>query len=144
MFIDGYYCVPSVYEKPDINIEIGEGEKCFFRLLTAPSPIDEEPTDKLAQWISLPCDREQLDEFSKSFGTDRIEDMVYYDFQSALPMITDEQFGDMYRINELNLLAEKLLELRHMAVFPYILVYLERNIYQEICRLILIYLYLKI
>ena len=108
MFIDGYYCVPSVYEKPDINIEIGEGEKCFFRLLTAPSPIDEEPTDKLAQWISLPCDREQLDEFSKSFGTDRIEDMVYYDFQSALPMITDEQFGDMDRINELNLLAEKL------------------------------------
>ena len=34
--------------------------------------------------------------------------MVYYDFQSALPMITDEQFGDMDRINELNLLAEKL------------------------------------
>lgn len=35
MFIDGYYCVPSVYEKPDINIEIGEGDKCFFRLLIA-------------------------------------------------------------------------------------------------------------
>lgn len=32
--------------------------------------------------------------------------MVYYDFQSALPMITEEQFGDMDRINELNLLAE--------------------------------------
>ena len=94
-----------------LHIEIGEGEKCFFRLLIAPAPIDEEPTDKLAQWISLPCDREQLDEFSKSFGTDRIEDMVYYDFQSALPMITDEQFGDMDRINELNLLAEKLSEL---------------------------------
>ena len=111
MFIDGYYCVPSVYEKPDINIEIGEGDKCFFRLRIAPAPIDEESTDKLAQWISLPCDREQLDEFSKSFGTDRIEDMVYYDFQSALPMITEEQFGDMDRINELNLLAEKLSEL---------------------------------
>ena len=37
--------------------------------------------------------------------------MVYYDFQSALPMITEEQFGDMDRINELNLLAEKLSEL---------------------------------
>ena len=27
--------------------------------------------------------------------------MVYYDFQSALPMITDEQFGDMYSFGRL-------------------------------------------
>ena len=108
IFIDGYYCVPSAYEKPDINIEVGEGEKCFFRLLIAPSSIGEEPTDKLAQWISLPCERKQLDEIAKTFGANRIEDMVYCDFQSALPMVTDEQFGDMDSINELNLLAEKL------------------------------------
>lgn len=112
IFIDGYYCVPSSYEPPDINIEIGEPDKkCFFRLLIAPEPIDEEPTDKLAQWISLPCEREQLDEIAKTFGADRIEDMVYYDFQSALPKITDELFGDMGMIDELNSLAEKLSEL---------------------------------
>lgn len=38
MFVDGFYCVPSSYEPPDINIEIGEPDKkCFFRLLIAPS-----------------------------------------------------------------------------------------------------------
>lgn len=112
IFIDGYYCVPSSYEPPDINIKIGEPDKkCFFRLLIAPAPIDKEPTDKLAQWISLPCEREQLDEIAKTFGADRIEDMVYYDFQSALPMITDKQFGDIKLIDELNFLAHELSKL---------------------------------
>lgn len=80
-------------------------------MLIAPSPIDEEPTDKLAQWISLPCEREQLDEIAKTFGADRMEDMVYYDFQSALPMITDKQFGDIKLIDELNFLAHELSKL---------------------------------
>lgn len=111
MFIDGYYCVPSSYEPLDINIEFGKTERCFFNLLIAPSPIDEEPTDKLAQWISLPCEREKLDEIAKTLGANRIENMVYYDFRSALPMITDEQFGDMGRIDELNNLAQKLFQL---------------------------------
>ncbi len=30
VFIDGYYCVTSGYEPPDINIEIGRPENCFF------------------------------------------------------------------------------------------------------------------
>lgn len=36
IFIDGHYCVTSGYEPPDINIEIGRPERCFFRLLVAP------------------------------------------------------------------------------------------------------------
>lgn len=30
VMLDGYYCVPSSYEKPDMNIEIGRPENCFF------------------------------------------------------------------------------------------------------------------
>lgn len=37
--------------------------------------------------------------------------MVYYDFQSAIPSITEESFGDMRRIDELNVLAQRLSEL---------------------------------
>lgn len=36
MFINEHYCVTSGYEPPDINIEIGRPENCFFRLLIVP------------------------------------------------------------------------------------------------------------
>ena len=111
VFVDGYYCVPSSYEPPDINIEIGEPERCFFRLLIAPAPINDESTEQFAQWLSLPCEKENLNDIAKDLGIDRVHDMVYYDFQSALPMISDENFGDMYRIDELNDLAQRLSEL---------------------------------
>lgn len=111
VFVDGYYCVPSSYEPPDINIEIGEPERCFFRLLIAPAPINDESTEPFAQWLSLPCEKENLNEIAKDLGIDRIQDMAYYNFQSAIPAITEESFGDMHRIDELNVLAQRLSEL---------------------------------
>lgn len=111
VFVDGYYCVPSSYEPPDINIEIGEPERCFFRLLIAPAPINDESTEKFAQWLSLPCEKENLNDIAKDLGIGRVQDMVYYDFQSSLPTISDENFGDMHRIDELNDLAQRLSEL---------------------------------
>lgn len=111
IFVDGYYCVPSSYEPPDINIEIGEPERCFFRLLIAPAPINDESTEQFAQWLSLPCEKENLNDIAKDLGIGRVHDMVYYDFQSSLPTISDENFGDMHRIDELNDLAQKLSEL---------------------------------
>lgn len=111
VFVDGYYCVPLSYEPPDINIEIGEPERCFFRLLIAPAPINDESTEQFAQWLSLPCEKENLNDIAKDLGIDRIQDMVYYNFQSAIPAITEESFGDMHRIDELNDLAQRLSEL---------------------------------
>ena len=113
MFIDGYYCVPSCYEPLDINIEIGEPERCFFNLLIAPAPKKDESTEQFAQWLSLPCNKENLNDIAKDLNFDRVQDMICYDFQSALPMITAETFDDMERINELNDLAQKLSELSY-------------------------------
>ncbi|GAB5085650.1 hypothetical protein Osc2_24200 [Ruminococcus sp. 25CYCFAH16] len=113
MFIYRYYCVPSEYERPTINIEIGRPEKCFFRLLIAPAPTDSESTEQFAQWISLPCNKENLNDIAKDLGIGRVQDMVYYDFQSALPRITVESFDNMNHIEELNALAEKLSTLSH-------------------------------
>lgn len=111
MFADSYYCVPSCYERPDMNIEIGEPDKCFFRLLIAPAPANDESTEQFAQWLSLPCDKENLNDIAKDLCIGRVQDMVYYDFQSAIPSITEESFGDMRRIDELNVLAQRLSEL---------------------------------
>ncbi len=111
VFVDGYYCVPSSYEPPDIDFEIGKPDKCFFRLLIAPAPANDESTEQFAQWLSLPCDKENLNDIAKDLCIGRVQDMVYYDFQSAVPAITDESFGDMRRIEELNVLAQRLSEL---------------------------------
>ena len=99
------------YESPDINIEFGEPKRCFFRLLIAPAPINDESTEQFAQWLSLPCEKENLNDIAKDLGIDRVQDMVCYDFQSALPTICDENFGDMHRIDELNVLAQRLSDL---------------------------------
>lgn len=96
-FEDGYYCVPRCYVQPDVEITIGKPERCVFRILTVPK--DGEPTD--AQWVSLPCSREKLFE---------LYDMVCCDFESALPMITKDSFGDMHQIGTLNELAEKVMQ----------------------------------
>ena len=98
VFINEHYCVTSGYEPPDINIEIGRPESCFFRLLVVP----EEEKIEQAKWISLPCEKEDLSE---------VYNGICLDFQSSLPMITEEYFSDMKLIDELNYLAQKLSEL---------------------------------
>ncbi len=98
VFINEHYCVTSGYEPPDINIEIGRPESCFFRLLVVP----EDEKIEQAKWISLPCEKEDLSE---------VYNGICLDFQSSLPMITEEYFSDMKLIDELNYLAQKLSEL---------------------------------
>lgn len=98
VFIDGHYCVTFGYEPPDINIKIGRPESCFFRLLVVP----EDEKIEQAKWISLPCEKEDLSE---------VYNGICLNFQSSLPMITEEYFSDMKLIDELNHLAQKLSEL---------------------------------
>lgn len=100
VFVDGYYCVPSCYERPDMDIEIGEPDKCFFRLLIAP---DFEKTEQ-SQWVTLPCDEEMVS---------RMRGMVCREMQSSLPGITRKSFGKILKIGELNQLAVRLSALSH-------------------------------
>lgn len=96
-FIDGCYCVTSGYEPPDINIEIGRPENCFFRILIAP---DFERKEQ-AHWVTLPCERAKLFE---------IYDGVCLEFQSSLPSV---KFSDTRQIGKLNALTERLSHLFH-------------------------------
>lgn len=96
-FIDGCYCLTSGYEKPDISIEIGRPDSCFFRLLIVP---EEEKTEQ-ARWISLPCETEINSDFCNG---------ICLDFQSALPSL---KFDDTHKISTLSELAESLSQLSH-------------------------------
>ncbi len=95
VFINEHYCVTSGYEPPDINIEIGRPESCFFRLLIVP----EEEKIEQAQWISLPCETEITSDFCNG---------ICFDFQSSLPNL---KFDNAHKIGTLNDLAKTLSEL---------------------------------
>lgn len=95
IFSDGYYCVTSAYEKPDINFKFVRPESCFFRLLIASNGADNLPME----WLSLPCENEKIA---------KIENFKCLEFQSSLPQINGENLGN---IGELNSLATRLAEL---------------------------------
>lgn len=97
VFVNEHYCVTSAYKPPDINIEIGRPEKCFFRLLIVP----EEEKIEQAQWISLPGESEITSDFCNG---------ICLDFQSALPNL---KLDDAHKIVKLNELAKSLSELSH-------------------------------
>ena len=92
VFVDGHYCVTSGYEKPDISIDIGRPENCFFRLLIVP----EEEKIEQVQWISLPYETEITCDFCNG---------ICLDFQSSLPNL---KFDDARKIGTLNELAEQM------------------------------------
>lgn len=95
IFSDGYYCVISAYEKPDINFKFVRPESCFFRLLIASNGADNLPME----WLSLPCENEKIA---------KIENFKCLEFQSSLPQINGKNLGN---IGELNSLANRLAEL---------------------------------
>lgn len=111
---DGYavfaagYEMPEVYDGkqlPETKIE----DWYAFRLQIAPPPTEDvsEVEDK-AVWITLPMARQAADRIARELGVGSIEECVYLDFESSVPQITAEQFGDMQDFDKLNGLAEKL------------------------------------
>lgn len=103
-FIDGCYCLTSGYEKPDISIEIGRPDSCFFRLLIAPIKQNGVPDYGSAQWISLPL-------ATKNQGID-FENMTCVKSESSLPNLSQNQL-QREKIHELNELAKSLSEVSH-------------------------------
>ena len=122
VFIDGYYCVPSNYEAPDINIEFGRPENCFFRLLIAPIKENNVPDYSSAQWISLPFDEENQDiDFEK---------MTCVKWESSLPALSQNQL-QIGKIYELNALSKELSGLSH-ANFVKLKAVMESQRFEEI------------
>lgn len=80
-----------------------------FRLQISPPPTEDvsEVEDK-AVWITLPMARQAADRIARELGVGSIEECVYLDFESSVPQITAEQFGDMQLFDKLNRIAEQL------------------------------------
>ena len=103
--VAGEYQLQQVYD--GIRLPAQEPEKCFvFRLQVAESPVDDSMENlSTAKWISLPIDRDEADRIAQKHNERCIEDCYHYGFESAVPQITEEHFGDMLSFVRLNRLA---------------------------------------
>lgn len=111
MFARGYYVAAGQYERPEIydGKTLPEKEKpemFVFRLKVAEVPVnDAAETEETAEWIKLPIDRGEADRIAGLHNEGCIEECVYFEFESSIPQITEEQFTDMLDFDKLNLLA---------------------------------------
>lgn len=118
VFIEGHYVVTGTYELPKVYDgeylpNMKELSDTVFRLKASQKPMnDSDETGESNVWIELPINNEKLNKIiDEHFNVCRIEQCVYFDFESAIPMIDDEMFGDMRDFNVLNSIAEKYLHM---------------------------------
>lgn len=117
VFVNGFYVAAGDYEMPEAydgkTLPHEEASHWFaFRLEVAEAPVNSaDETAGSAEWISLPATKEKADETAKRHHEACIEDCVYYGFESSVPQITSEMFGDMADFDALNALAQRMAEL---------------------------------
>lgn len=113
VFVDNIYVIVDDYEETEVydGITLPESEEkndYVFRLKIAKAPEENpEETENTAEWINLPVDKTQANETARKHEEERIEDCVYFDFESAIPQINEENFGDMQDFDMLNGVAEE-------------------------------------
>lgn len=115
IYIKGNYVATAGYGMPEIydgkTLPASEYTKSgggFITMRVAnsgnPDPLEAE---KNAVLIGLPIDRAKADEIAESLGEKRIEDCVYFDFQSPVSWIDDELYGDTQIFDKLNSIAQQ-------------------------------------
>ena len=118
VFIDGKYIVTAEYELPEVydgkNLPVENPTSwfAFKRDVTKPPASDDlGEVEAVAETLTLPVDRAEADELAKRLGMERIEDCVYLGFESSIPQIDADKFGDMHDFDQLNNLSEMMLEM---------------------------------
>ena len=118
VFMDGYYILAGEYELPEvydgITLPTEENSPWYaFKLdVTRPPKGDDlGEVEKMAETLFLPVDREDADALAQRLGLERIEDCVYLGFESSIPQIDGDKFGDMHNFDQLNNLSEMMLEM---------------------------------
>ena len=118
VFIGYHYVVAGEYQLHQIydgvRLPTQEQEKPFvFRLQVAESPVnDSTETMGTAEWISLPIDRDQADRIAQKHNEGCIEDCTFYGFESIIPQITADHYGDMLCFVRLNRLAQEIAQMK--------------------------------
>ena len=116
-FIKGMYIAAGEYEFQEIydgqNLpNQGVFTAYAFRLELAKPPTGDEDIEKQpTEWLGLPVDRKDADAVAERLGVDKIEDCVYLGFESSVPQIEGDHFGNMQDFDKLNSLADMMLQM---------------------------------
>lgn len=110
--VAGEYQIQQIYD--GVRLPAQEQEKPFvFRLQVAEYPVnDSTETMGTAEWISLPIDRDQADRIAQKHNEGCIEDCTFYGFESIIPQITADHYGDMLSFVRLNRLAHEIARMK--------------------------------
>ena len=101
------YCWPEVYDGENLpepeRKAMGGG---FIQMLIAKSGLENpEEAEKGAVLIGLPIDTETANTIAQTVGEKRIEDTVFFNFQSPLSWLNDEVYTSNELFGKLNTLA---------------------------------------
>ncbi len=120
VYLNGKCVLTSFYEMPEVYDGVQLPEKLHaipdgFWLQIAKGPFDAskrpvydaDDPDERAIWISLPIGREEADGFARELGESRIEDCVFYGFETAVQQIGPGKFGSMRNFDTLNEIASR-------------------------------------
>ena len=118
VFVDGHYIVAGEYELREIydgqHLPTEEATPWYaFRVDVTRPPAGDDlaEVEAIAETLSLPVAREDADALARRLGLERIEDCVYLGFESSIPQIDADKFGDMHDFYKLNNLSEMMLEM---------------------------------
>ena len=101
------YCWPEVYDGENLpepeRKAMGGG---FIQMLIAKSGLENpEEAEKGAVLIGLPIDTETANTIAQTVGEKRIEDTVFFNFQSPLSWLNDEVYTSNELFGKLNTLS---------------------------------------
>ena len=118
VFMDGHYIVAGEYELREIydgqNLPTEEATPWYaFRLDVTRPPAGDDlgEVEAMAKTLDLPVSREDADALAQKLGMERIEDCVYLGFDSSIPQIDADKFGDMRGFEQLNSLSQMMVEM---------------------------------
>ena len=112
--IAGEYALREVYDGKNLPLSAEEDISDYMFKLEVTKPPEGDNLNELesmAEWLTLPCERAKADELANKLGLDKIEDGVYIGFNSTVPQIDANNFGDMHNFDKLNSLSELMLQL---------------------------------
>ena len=118
VFLDGRYIVAGeyelreVYDGKELPLEHPSTWYAFKLEVTRPPEGDDlAEIEAQAEWLTLPINRAEADELAQRLGLEKIEDCVYIGFDSSIPQIDADKYGDMHNFDQLNNLSEMMLEM---------------------------------
>ena len=117
VYVNGKYILAGEYEHPKVydDQQLPQSDVSTwyaFRLeVTHPPIYEDDELNSKTVWLSLPTTEDEVKAVTDELGMSDIRSCVYYGFESSIPQIESDHFGDMQDFDSLNSLAEMMVEM---------------------------------